>query len=63
MVKCPGQVVKEVNVKVREGGRVRKRGRWRAGDRVPYVLPGMTPKKSREVHFGLRGRGAKIGPL
>ena len=49
--------------KVREGGRVRKRERWTAGDRVPYVLRGMTRKRSGEVHFGLRGRGAKIGHL
>ena len=38
-------------------------GKWANGDKVPHILWAMTRKRSREVHFGDRGRGAKIRPL
>src|SRR5271155_1252849 len=42
-----------------ERGRKRRRGRWADGDRVPHIPRAMTHERSREVHFGIGGRGAQ----
>jgi hypothetical protein len=38
-------------------------GDRQTGAESPHVLRAMTNKRAKDVHFGVRGRGAKIGPL
>src|SRR5436309_7210844 len=66
MIECPGSAGKRVNTQAQRG-RSSKEAKARAVDRwgqsPTYIPRAMTYKRSREVHFEFRGRGAKIGPL
>src|SRR5256885_3427510 len=66
MIECPGSAGKRVNTQAQRG-RSSKEAKARAVDRwgqsPTYIPRAMTYKRSREVHFEFRGRGAKNGPL